>query len=125
MLAAASWGRGQELADAAPGLNRIDDLVDDPDLQRLAHAARHQFVFTRSGMANASHIRTNRAAFSAERESRQPHLRSGLLAITPTVPPPIRPSPTTMLGAHFSCSSRNELLSGPPSRIARTKRRTS
>jgi hypothetical protein len=29
-----------------------------------------------------------------------------LLAITPTVRPPIRPSPTTMLGAHFSCSSR-------------------
>ena len=50
-------------------------------------------------MPNASHIRTNRDAFSALSESRQPPLRSGLLATTPTVRPASRPRPTTMLGA--------------------------
>ena len=57
---------------------------------------------TTSGTPNASHIRTNRAAFSADSRSRQPPSRIGLLAITPTVRPPSRPSTVTMFGAHFS-----------------------
>src|SRR5918996_1676571 len=51
-----------------------------------------------SGTPKASHIRTKRAAFSAEVESRQPPSRSGLLAITPTVRPPNRPSVVVMFG---------------------------
>ena len=62
---------------------------------------------TTSGTAKASHIRTKRAAFSALEESRQPPRRSGLLATMPTVRPPRRPRPTTMLGAHLVCSSTN------------------
>ena len=50
-------------------------------------------------------MRTNRAAFSAEAESRQPPRRSGLLAMTPTVRPAKRPSVVTMFGAHLACSS--------------------
>lgn len=47
MLAAASRGIGQELAGASPGLSRVDALVNDTDLQRLAYAAGHRFAFCR------------------------------------------------------------------------------
>ena len=67
-----------------------------------------------SGTPNASHIRTNRDAFSADSESRQPPSRSGLLATTPTVRPPKRPSTVVMLGAHLACTS----WAVPSSRIA-------
>ncbi len=60
---------------------------------------------TTSGTPKASHIRTNLAAFSADAESRHPPRRSGLLAMTPTVRPAIRPSAVTTLGAHRGCSS--------------------
>ena len=48
-------------------------------------------TITISGTPSASHMRTNRAAFSAEAASRQPPSRSGLFAITPTVRPANRP----------------------------------
>ena len=60
---------------------------------------------TASGIPKASHIRTKRDAFSAEMASRQPPSRSGLFAITPTVPPPSRPSVVTTFGAHLGNSS--------------------
>ena len=68
---------------------------------------------TTSGTPNASHIRTNRAAFSAEVASRQPPSRSGLLATTPTVRPPSLPSTVTTFGAHFGCSSTPGSSSSP------------
>ena len=61
-------------------------------------------------MPNASHIRTNRAAFSADGESRQPPSRSGLLAMTPTVRPPNRPSAVTMLGAQRCVQLEHRVL---------------
>lgn len=63
-------------------------------------------------MPNESHSRTNRDAFSADSESRQPPLRSGLFATMPIDLPDSLPKPTTMFGAHFGCSSRNSLRSG-------------
>ena len=50
-------------------------------------------------------MRTKRAAFSADDESKQPPRRKGLLATTPTVRPPKRPSVVTIFGAHFGCNS--------------------
>ena len=72
---------------------------------------------TTSGIPNASHRRTKRAAFSALSEFRQPPSRSGLLASTPTVRPDSRPSPTTIDGAQLAWNSSNGVSS---SRIAVT-----
>ena len=50
-------------------------------------------------MENASHVRTNRAAFSLASMSRVPANCIGWLATTPTGEPSTRPKPTTMFGA--------------------------
>ena len=58
------------------------------------------------GTENASHVRTNRAAFSEASMSRVPANCIGWLATTPTGAPSTRPKPTMMLGANASCTSR-------------------
>ncbi len=77
---------------------------------------------TSSGRPYASHIRTKRDPFSALSESRQPPLRSGLLATTPTARPANRPRPQSRFGAQFGWISTTPALS---SRRARMSGRTS
>ena len=53
----------------------------------------------------ASQVRTKRAAFSPAAESKTPPMCAGLLAITPTVRPPKRPSTVVIFSAHTGSSS--------------------
>lgn len=59
----------------------------------------------RIGSPNASHNRTNRAAFSEALMSNVPARQWGWLATTPTGSPWRRASVVTMFGANCSCSS--------------------
>ena len=61
----------------------------------------------RSGMLKASHVRTNRAAFSLDSISRTPANAIGWLPTTPTVMPSTREKPHTMLFAQCSKYSKN------------------
>ena len=75
-----------------------------------------------SGIPNASHVRTNRAAFSPADESSAPPICAGLFAITPTVAPPSLPRTVLMFSAHIGSSSS---FSASASRIASIKGCTS
>ena len=59
-----------------------------------------------SGMLKASQKRTKRAPFTEASMSRQPARTAGWLATMPTLRPPKRAKPTTMLGAKCACTSR-------------------
>ena len=58
-------------------------------------------------MLNASHVRTNRAAFSDELMSRTPASACGWLPTMPTLYPPSRAKPQTMFSAKSGWISRN------------------
>src|SRR3989304_1134426 len=60
-----------------------------------------------SGMLNASHVRTNRAAFTDASMSSTPASAPGWLPTTPAACPPRRAKPQTMFSAQCACTSRN------------------
>ena len=60
---------------------------------------------TTSGTPNASHIRTNRAAFSARRRPGSRPAAAGCSRSRRRCGRPSRPSVVTMFGAHLACSS--------------------
>ena len=61
-----------------------------------------------SGTLNASHMRMNRAALSAESESSTPPFCIGWFATTPTEFPAARANPTTMFLAHAGLTSNHD-----------------
>ena len=58
-------------------------------------------------MLNASHMRTNRAAFSEASMSSVPAICDGWFAMMPTLYPSTRPKPTRTLRANSGWTSRN------------------
>src|SRR5438067_355439 len=67
-----------------------------------------------SGLLNASHVRTKRAALFDASMSRTPASCCGWFPTTPIACPPSRAKPATRFCAHCACTSRNSPSSITP-----------